>query len=1018
MKKIIKKTFLILGCLITFSSWAQDRKVTGQVIDEDENPLPGVSIVEEGTSNGSVSDSDGEFSIFLSENDDVILIFSFLGMKEKQIKIEDQTSLNVIMESEEFALDEVITIGYGRAKRKDVTGSVSNIGGERVAERNITQLSQALQGTMSGLMVTRSNSEPGAAANVRVRGITTIGNTNPLVVVDGVPVSGMDDVNSQDIEDITVLKDAASASIYGARAASGVILITTKRGERNEINMQYTANVGFDVPATFPETVSTQRYMEMINEYTWNDAGNVEGEQTPLFSQADIDNWGQNHIQNPNEYPMTDWVDLIVRDYAPRQNHSFTISGGGNVVSTRASINYENVEALYDNKTFERITSRVNNTFRINDYLNANIDLAYVYEDRQSPAINPISSSVRYAGIYPALWDDGRIAEGQNGNNIYARYQFGGFNNVSRNKLNGRASLEFKPWESLSFKAVVAPYLYNTKGKNFTRRLEFYTADDPTQLGGTIAGHNTTSLNEARNDGHTLTTQFLINYNEDFKDHTLDLLAGYEGFSSFNETLDAFGDNYELNNYPYLNLAPLDNMRNGGNAVETAYRSYFGRLTYDYKDKYLLQANIRYDGSSRFHPDYRWGTFPSLSAGWVITEEDFMPESSFLSYLKLKGSWGKLGNERIGNYPYQSSIGFSNALLYRGNNVVSATTAAQYYYAIHNITWENTETANFGLEAYFFNNHLMVAADYYEKQTNDMLLELEIPDYMGFENPDQNTGRMTTKGWDLEVSWRDNIGSLNYSVSGNLSDSRSSMGDLGGIVFSGSQITREGTEFNEWYGYRSDGLFQSQEEIDESPTLSGAVRPGDVKYVDISGPDGVPDGEISPDYDRVPLGGSLPRYLYGGNITMDYKGFDFSLAFQGVGQQNSRMSEQMVKPFISGWTNVPKIIDGNYWSQYNTDTQNQNVRYPRLSNIGAENNNYEMSDYWLFDGGYFRLKNVVLGYTFPRQITDVLKMKNLRIFASGTDLFSIDNYPTGWDPEVSASSYITKTYNLGISVNF
>lgn len=537
-------------------------------------------------------------------------------------------------------------------------------------------------------------------------------------------------------------------------------------------------------------------------------------------------------------------------------------------------------------------------------------------------------------------------------------------------------------------------------------------------FGGYIAGADVINLYEARNDGWTITNQLLLNYNESIGNHNFNALAGYEGYSTFYESLDAQGLNYTLTNFPYLDLAPLDFMKNSGNAVETAYRSYFGRIMYDFKGKYLLQANVRYDGSSRFHPDYRWGAFPSISAGWVITGEDFMPKNTALSFLKLKASWGQLGNERIGNYPYQSTIGYSNALLYEGDQVVSATTAAQYAFAIRDISWETTETTNIGLESYFLRNRLMFNFDYYEKTTKDMLLELEIPDYIGFENPNQNTGEMYTKGWDAQVSWRDNIGNLKYSINANISDFKSEMGNLGGIVFQGSQITREGTEFNEWYGYMSDGLFQTEDEVANSPKLYNSVRPGDVKYKDISGPDGVPDGMISPDYDRVPLGGSQPRFLYGGVLNAEYNGFDLTLGFQGVGKQNSRLTTQMVKPFFSAWTNPPAIIDGNYWSVYNTPEKNLNVRYPRLSYTGAENNNYEMSDYWLIKGGYFRLKNIVVGYTIPKSVCSSIGISNIRIFASATDLFSISNYPKGWDPEVADNTYITSSLLLGASIKF
>lgn len=1017
MKKTLKLSFLFLFLILSSTVFSQEFQVTGVVEDEERIPMPGVSVAVKNTNLGTVTDFDGKFSITVP-NKEATLVFTYLGMKPKEVKIGSNASLEIMLESEIYSLDEVVAIGYGRAKKKDISGSIATVDGETVAKRNTTQVSQALQGTMPGVMVTRTNSEPGAGGSVRVRGITTIGDSAPLIVVDGVPVASLDDINANDIQDISVLKDAASASIYGARAAAGVILITTKRAGQGKSTLEYKVNYGIDKPTVFPEMVSTTRYLEMINEFTWNDAGNPEGGEFSLYPEEEVNNWTNLHAENPNKYPMTNWSDLIINDYAPRSSHNLSFTGGNETLQTRASINYEQIDAMYDHKGFERIMGRVNNRFKISEKFTADVDMSYIYEISKEPTINPVQSAQRYPGIFAALWDDGRIGMGQNGYNTYARLHHGGFDNIWRNKFNGRISLEYRPIENLSFTGVVAPYIYNTKGKRFEKQISYYDADDPAQFAGFISNSETTNLYEARNDGRNITTQFLINYDLTLGKHDINILGGYEGFSSFYESLNANAENYTLVNYPYLSLGPLDYMKNSGGATETAYRSYFGRIMYNYEDKYMIQANIRHDGSSRLHPDYRWGSFPSVSAGWVISKESFMPKIPVLSYLKLKASWGQLGNERIGNYPYQSTIGYSDALFYRGNTVVSATTAAQYYYAIHDITWETTETVNFGIESYFLKNRLMFNFDYYEKTTKDMLLELEIPDYMGFENPNQNTGKMHTKGWDAQITWRDNAGEFNYSVSANVSDFKSKMGDLGGIVFDGATITREGTEYNEWYGYRSDGLYQNEEEIANSPTLYTSVRPGDVKYLDISGPDGVPDGKITPDYDRVPLGGSLPRYLFGGNINMDYKNFDLTLSFQGVGQRNARLTTSIVKPFHSSWTNAPAIIDGDYWSVYNTPEENENVRYPRLSYTGAENNNYAMSDYWLIDGGYFRLKNIVVGYSLPQSFLSFTGIQNLRVFASATDLFTIDNFPKGWDPEVADHTYMTTSLLLGATVKF
>ncbi|MEJ5995254.1 TonB-dependent receptor [Pedobacter sp. Du54] len=1014
-----KKIYFVMLMLLMSSlmALAQQIQVTGKVTDNLGAAIPGVTVTIKGTTNAVVTDGKGVYMLPKVDGN-AVLVFSSLGMKMQEVKVGNRNTIDISLDSEAFSLNEVVAIGYGVTKKKDLTGSVATVSGETLAKRATTQVSQALQGTMPGVTVTRSNSEPGASASIRVRGITTIGDSSPLVIVDGVPVNSMDDINPDDIEDISVLKDAASASIYGARAAAGVVIITTKRAKSNQVNIDFTTNFGFDAPTAFPETVGVQRYMQMINEFSWNDAGNVVGGEYSLYPKNDIENWLTLNQTNPNRYPNTNWIDLIVKDRAPRFSQNISFSGSSGKVKTFASLNYENVDALYAHRNYERTMARVNNSIDISNKFTANVDFSFNYVVRKSPSVNPIWDAQRYPAAFAATWADGRIASGQNGSNAYAALEYGGFNNSTVSRVNGRISLQYKPINDLSFTAVVSPYFTNSKGKQFTKQIPYYSDLDPTLRLGYIAGYATTFLSESRDDGKTFTKQFLANYDKKIGSHTISTLAGYEDYTSFSESLGARADNYTLTNFPYLDLGPLNYTSNNGNAVETAYRSYFGRINYDYKKRYLLQANIRYDGSSRFHPDFRWGTFSSGSVGWVVTEEDFMPKSKILSYLKFRASWGQLGNERIGNYPYQSSIGYSNALFYQGNTVVSATTAAQFAYAIQDISWETTETTNLGFDATFFTNRLSLTADYFQKKTKDMLLELEIPDYMGFENPNQNTGLMTTKGWDAQLSWKDKIGKFGYSATVNISDSKSKMGNLGGTVFTGTQITREGSEFNEWYGYRSNGIYQNAEEITSSAKLYKNVKPGDIRYVDISGPNGVPDGIISPDYDRVQLGGSLPRYVFGGIINLDYSGFDLSLAFQGVGKQNARLAEQVVKPFNSSWTNPPAIIDGKYWSVYNTPEQNLSAQYPRLSYTSGENNNYVMSDYWMINGAYFRLKNVVLGYTFPSALTSKLKIDRVRLFASATDLFSVDNYPKGWDPEVAYNTYISKTFNFGLSVKF
>ncbi|MCK9160464.1 MAG: SusC/RagA family TonB-linked outer membrane protein, partial [Bacteroidaceae bacterium] len=589
------------------------------------------------------------------------------------------------------------------------------------------------------------------------------------------------------------------------------------------------------------------------------------------------------------------------------------------------------------------------------------------------------------------------------------------------NRIGGKAAFDFKPIEGMKFSAVIAPVYNFNKSKAFETAAEWTLADNPDIIGGPYQDLSSTKLTENRNDDYSVTTQFLGNYDKEIGKHSFNFMVGYENYYQFAETLMASRDQYLLDSYPYLDLGPEDMRDNSGSANEYAYRSVFGRIMYNYANKYLFQANVRRDGSSRFGKDYRWGTFPSFSLGWVMSEESFIKNLDYdwLSFLKLRGSWGQLGNERIGSYyPSLASISFSNALMYDNSDISSVLTAYQQAYAVSDISWETTESVDFGLDTYFLNSRLKVVFDYYHKTTKDMLLGLEIPNFIGFDNPEVNTGSMTTNGFDLEIGWNDHVGDVSYGISANLSDFKSKMGDLGGTEFLGSQVKKEGSEFNEWYGYQSEGLYLTQDEVDNSPMMNKNIKVGDVKYKDISGPDGVPDGLISSEYDRTLLGGSLPRYMFGMNFNLGYKDFDLSMSFQGVGKQNSLISSLMVEPLRENWGNVPAILENNYWSSLNTDQQNATAIYPRLtrSNIG---NNYAMSDFWLFNGRYIRLKNLTFGYTLPTELTQKAAIKRMRLYVSGNDLFCLSGFPKGWDPEMGNSSYpITTSLLFGVSINF
>ncbi|WP_372935391.1 SusC/RagA family TonB-linked outer membrane protein, partial [Mariniphaga sediminis] len=969
VRKYLAIIFLgLIGVFCYMPVMSQNLTVSGSVGNIEGEAIPGATVVVKGTTIGTTTDADGNYMLGNVPRD-AVLVFSFVGMKNQEIPVAGKINISVVMEQEVIGIEEVVAVGYGTVKKADLTGSVATIQGEElISKKSTVKITNALQGTMPGVSVTRSNGEPGTSGSVRVRGITTIGDSNPLVIVDGIPGS-LDDLNPEDIESISVLKDAASASIFGSKAAAGVIVVRTRRGKPGQMELKYDVQYGWDQPTRIPENTGAVTYMKMVNELIWNDNGNT-GTEFPRYSKELIEDYPSLHAENPNLYPDTDWSQYI-KNFSPRQNHTVSFTAGEEKFSTRGSVSYDMVESVIDDRPYENFIARVNNDVRINKVLTAYLDIQYIYSHDQRKQSTPSPTLFNGEPTERAYWTDGRVAVYRNGENAFARLLDGGDDTRWNNEISGRLGMDIKPVEGLKLSGVFAPHFTFYKRKDHSLALPMTSWNNPTEIVGYVYGIKKTSLSEYRNDSKSFTSQFLADYTKSFDDHSLTLLAGYEYYYSFSEALSASRDQYELDDYPYLNLGPLDYRDNSGSASEYASRSYFGRVMYNYKSKYLLQANARYDGSSRFDKDYRFGLFPSVSLGWVISEEAFMKNISAISFLKLRASYGTLGNERIGNYPYQSTVAFNYALMSSGTDVSSTQTAYIPRYAIKDISWETTKTWDIGLDANFFDNKLQFVVDYYRKNTSDMLLALEIPDYIGLDNPNQNTGKMETKGWELEVRYRNSLGDLNYSISANISDSKSIMGDLGGTEFLGDQVKYKGSEFNEWYGYKSDGIYQTQEEVDNSATINNRVKPGDLRYIDISGPDGVPDGKISAEYDKTLLGGSLPRYEYGGNIRLDYKNFDFSLIFQGVGKRLSYLNVNIVQPVRGGILAVPTFIADNYWSHYNTDEQNRKAEYPRLSEVaaGSQNRNnghqYVTSDYWLIDGSYFRLKNIILGYTFP-----------------------------------------------------
>ena len=713
------------------------RKIKGVVGDGNNEPLIGATVKVKGTNIVTVTDMDGNFELEVPSGAE--LVVSYIGFNDQTVKISGSKSkYDVELQENTNSLDELVVIGYGTVKKKDLTGAVAAVKGDELVNKRTTMLSNALQGSLSGVTVSRNSSAPGSgASSIRVRGITTIGESSPLVIVDGVE-STLDYVNANDVESISVLKDAAAASIYGSKAAAGVILVTTKRGnDTGKIDLKYNAEFGWEIRTRQPSMVGVTRYLEMNNELQYND--NPSGGFFQVYTADQTKNWVKYNQTDPNNYPITDWQGLILNSSAPRMTHSLTVSGGNKAVKSVATLTYDEVDGLYDGRGFQRYMFRANNDFNINKKLSASLDVSIRHAKSRNQIYDPFSTMRLMPAIYPAMWSDGRIASGKSGSNPYGLLKNGGSTVSHSTQLSGKGSLTYKPLTGLSLSAIISPFINYQKSKQFKLACWYTLPDDPDVIGGYLdAGslYATNKLTEGRNDNWHVTSQLLANYMRTFGKHDITVMAGFENYYMKSENLSAARDQYELTNYPFLNIGSEDFQTNSGTGAEYTSNSFFGRLLYSYANRYLFQANVRRDGSSRFAKNYRWGTFPSFSAGWVMSEEPFMQKANlpWLSYLKLRASWGKLGNERIGSnyFPYIALMNFGSTLFYMADgSVVSGSTARPAVLAVEDITWETTTSTDLGFDANFLNNRLHINFDYYWKKTTDMLLAIQIPYTMG-----------------------------------------------------------------------------------------------------------------------------------------------------------------------------------------------------------------------------------------------------------------------------------------------
>ncbi len=985
----------------------QQGQVSGTITDQQGNPLPGVTVLIKGTTFGTLTDNAGKYTLS-NVPPNSILVFSFIGSSTQEIPVNSRTLINVTMQEETVGLEEVVVIGYGSQRKVDLTGSVETIKSTEIVKQPVAQVSQALVGLTPGLTAIQSSGQPGADnSTLRIRGIGSIGASNdPLILIDGV-AGDINDLNPNDIDNISVLKDAAAAAIYGSRASNGVILVTTKRAKSGQLSLKYSNYIGWQKPTELPEYLGALDFLKYSGE-----------------SQTVIDNYASKMKTDPDLYPDTDWVGMQFSENGFQQYHDMTASIGTDKIRTMASVSVLDQGGNIVNYNFNRYNGRFNTDFILSEKLDVNFDISFNRSRRVSPATSLtyiVQDDYRIPPIYHAIHTDGSWGDGWQGQNPIAAARAGGLTTNLWNYFRGVLKINYKPIKDLTLSMMYAPEYDDSYSSSFTK--QYKTIIDWTSK-TTRFYPSRNGLSQSNSKAFTNNFNVLATYTKILNDHNITALLGYEFIKYEWANFGASRQDYILDNFEVLNAGSAESDANSGSATHSGLVSYFGRLNYAFRDKYLFEANLRRDASSRFQEENRVSYFPSFSAGWRVARESFMDNQNLFSDLKLRFSWGRLGNQQIGSdFPYASSIAIGSSNFVFNNAII--TGATQNVLANSLIQWETTETTNIGLDAGLLNQKLTFTADYYVRKTYDILLSLPIPNVIGLSPSMQNAGNVENKGFDFSVGWTESRGDFSYYARLNFSDVKNKVTNLSGVgpIISGISITDIGYPIGSIYGFESAGIFQDQEEINSAPAQFGTLVPGNIRYKDQltidTNNDGVPDkadGKINPD-DRVIIGDPFPRLSFGLNLGATYKGFDLSASMQGVGKRDILLQADMVWPL---W-NAGKIQKWHIEECWSTD--NKDAKYPIIKATSSGSNDAQMSSTWVFNAAYFRLRNITLGYTIPEKWLTDFFIKGIRIYCSGLNLLTFDKLPAGVDPLVPNGSSggifpVTSNFSIGIDVNF
>lgn len=1030
--------FLIANTMQVF---AQDVKsISGTVVSATGETIPGVNVSVKGTTNGTITDIDGRFALSVVDTD--VLLVSFIGFVPQEHAVQGNTTFNFVLEEDVHDLTEVVVVGYGVQKKALVTGANQNLKGEDIVEMNTSTAMEALQGIAPGVSITRTDGQPGSSTKVTIRGLGTIGNSDPLYVVDGVVTSNIDYLNPTDIASVDVLKDAASAAIYGSRAANGVVLVTTVKGKQGtKAKITYDGYYGVQNMYKKPAALNAEQYMFIMDEGRINDglAPNnwqsilsnnqwLDSKYPGLGTQYGNDIWSQ--LQDG--WKGTDWVDEMTQKNAPIQSHSVNVTGGGEDVIYSLGVSYFDQSGIVGGDQidagFERLTLRLNTEFNLIktdelDIVKLGQNLTYTNTESRDVRAdniywNDLHNAIVQNPLMPAYWGQSPdkhgfapTLDGLNNNQINplaSMYYNQNYNWSKDNKIMGNVYMVIEPIKGLQIRSSYGIDAWFGDARAWT----------PTYGLGTMFQNYNDAASQEMWQGNNWTLTNTINYDKLIGDHKIGILVGNEYYKNnaakrmsgeiintrFENPKYAYLDNADITSVDNVSLSGADDFAGGGGLM-----SYMGRLQYNYKEKYMMSATVRYDGSSNFAEGNRWGTFPSLSAGWILSEEDFMKDfSSIMNFAKLRASWGQNGNQAIPNFIYSSTLYYQNPGYYYGSvKPASNTGAIPARVPNPDVTWETSEQLNIGLDARFMDSRLGFTFDWYKKVTKDWLVMAPIQGTAGAAAPWVNGGDIENKGYEIMLSWNDRAGEFKYGATLSLASNKNEITRIAnaeGVIHGPVDVLSQNTEsvsrcevgkpIGYFYGYQTDGILQNQQEVNAWVAPEGAnnagekyfsdQRPGDVRFVDQNN-DGVIDDE-----DKVMIGDPNPDFELGIQLNAEYKGFYMNTTLSGkFGMQVIRSYRSFADQFDQNYTTE---VFGRWYGEGTSD------RLPRLSSGSHRNTNY-ISDIYVHDADYLRINNLTLGYKFDKHLKDVSWVSNVKLYATFRNLYTFTSYE-GMDPEV------------------